>query len=55
MFYNCILSRDIISKVSCVWDVIFMLTLCLMLQGGVFVGLMTLVLMMVRVEVVIID
>ena len=36
---------------GCVLDVIFMLTLCLMLQGGVFVGLMTLVLMMVEVEV----
>ena len=46
---------DIISKVSCVWDVIFMLTLCLMLQGGVFVGLMTLVLIVVDVEVRIID
>ena len=55
MFYNCILSRDIISKVSCVWDVIFMLTLCLMLQGGVFVGLMTLALIVVDVEVRLID
>jgi hypothetical protein len=39
-----IVSKDVISKVSCIFGVIFMMTLSLMLQGGVFVGLVTLVL-----------
>ena len=50
-----IVSKDIISKVRCVWDVIFMLTLCLMLQGGIFLGLVMLVLAMVEEEVMFTD
>jgi hypothetical protein len=46
-----IVSKDIISKVSCVLGVIFMLTLCLLLQGGVFIGLVTLFFTLVEVEI----
>ena len=36
---------------NCVLGVIFMLTLCLMLLGAVFVGLVTFVLAMVEMEI----